>query len=210
MDFCPALDMANMCIQLQATLNEPDQIDWPAWLQAIGSIAAIIFAGRIANKQLRYQREDAVNARIQELDKLLQFFDHCNSVFLKIKGWNAEPFESRNQTPGLCKEFKAELKVLVRRTQEISIQRLAAPMSMSFVASFERALDVATVSIISTDDHESAAGMEYFLKHYDSNLANAVRISALVTNECRSNMQALKDSIENFPWHRRLARWIQR
>jgi hypothetical protein len=217
MDFCPALDMANICIQLEATLGESEDWTskdfwtvWAAWAQAIGSIAAIFIAGRIANKQLLHQREDAVNARIQELDKLLQFFDHCNSVFLKIKGWNAEPFESRQKTPGLCREFKAELKILVRRTQELSIQSLASPMSMSFVASFERALETAAQSIIKSDEHEKNPSMKEILTHFDSNLDNAVRVSALVTNECLSNMRALRDSTDDLPWYRRLARWIRR
>ena len=217
MDFCPALDMANMCIQLQATLDESGE--WAskdfwtvgaAWAHAIGSIAAIFIAGRIANKQLRHQREDAVNARIQELDKLLQFFDHCNSVFLEIKGWNGQPYANRLNDPGRSHEFRAELKILVRRTQELSIQSLASPMSMSFVASFERALEAAASSILSSDQNEKAPGMDYYLKEYDTSLNNAVRVSALVTNECLTNMQALRDSIDDLPSNRRLPRWIRR
>lgn len=49
MDFCPALDMANMCIQLQATLDESEKwsskdywIVGAAAVQAIGSI--VVFA----------------------------------------------------------------------------------------------------------------------------------------------------------------------
>jgi len=46
------------------------EIEWPAWVQAVGAIAAIYFAGWQGNRQARRQFEDA--ARLQRIAVLQQ------------------------------------------------------------------------------------------------------------------------------------------
>lgn len=178
--------------------------DWAAWVQAVGSVAAIYFAGSTANKQLRHQREDAVTARIQELDKLQQFFDHCHSVFLKLREWNSAPREWREKQPFGCMEYQKELEVLARRTKEIPIQALAAPNSMSYIISMERALETAANSVVGYEDNEENFLVKSIIETYNSNLTNAISLSALITGECLSNMQALQDSLKEQSWNWRL------
>lgn len=168
--------------------------EWAAWVQAGGSIIAIFFAGKVANKQLRQQREDAVNARINEIDKTSQFIDHCHSVLMKVKDWNSSPYAERQKTKW-GQELKEEIAILTRRLQEIPIQGLPAPMSMSYISSLERGLMIASDSIIKANIKESDDGAAATLEGFEKSLTAAITVAALISTECLSNMISLKESI---------------
>jgi hypothetical protein len=141
MDFCPALDMANICIQLQATLNEQDKIDYPAWVQAIGTIVALGVAIAIPYFEYRRRSREASKKENLRLNVLASLFTHIegmlNETLVFVK-------RIANEHGGIYNEDLDKLdhiaKGLLERLKQVSISDASDATQVYFILELEHGL----------------------------------------------------------------------
>ena len=141
MDFCPALDMANICIQLQATLNEQDKIDYPAWVQAIGTIVALGVAIAIPYFEHKKRGGEAAKEENLRLNVLASLFTHIegmlNEALVLVK-------RIADEDGGIFNEDLDKLehiaKGLLERLKQVSISDASDATQVYFILELEHGL----------------------------------------------------------------------
>ena len=141
MDFCPALDMANICIQLQATLNEQDKIDYPAWVQAIGTIVALGVAIAIPYFEHKKRGGEAAKEENLRLNVLASLFTHIEGMLNEVQVCVERiAFVGR---PVLNEDlYKLEhiAKGLLERLKQVSISDASDATQVYFILELEHGL----------------------------------------------------------------------
>ena len=151
MDFCPALDMANMCIQLQAKLSESGEWSskdfWTvaaAWAQAIFSVVAIVASISISNKEharvLKAQKSEKNLAKIDWLKKVAQCIEYCANEFCLASAWLRMSHDEDPGNPGYSESFK----YLIQIVEKIDFTELPDQLSITFMIKLRKDLESAS------------------------------------------------------------------
>ncbi len=140
MDFCPALDMANICIQLQATLNEQDKIDYPAWVQAIGTIVALGVAIAIPYFEHRRRSREASKKENLRLNVLASLFTHIEGLLTEVQGTIIKMATTDEVMTDDLEKFENVAKGLLERLKQVHISEASNPTQVFFILELEHGL----------------------------------------------------------------------
>jgi hypothetical protein len=169
------------------------EVDWPAWVQAVGSIAAIGVAIWVSHRQ--HENERALDVDRQRLDNirrlkavkavLVQICTLAQSLYKAIATNDVE--ELYNLDPQFLVDYKAVL-------QSLPLFEIPSAQLVLYMNTVPRAIDEVTVRLFGAREQENdpVARYEWLLAHdIEHRAKNLYNLATTANNYCLDEIESM-------------------